>query len=147
MKIYLKLKNPVESVEELIKQLFNSKTPYSLASVKTYYDEECKYLQCDSNSYRSISDVISIIQTYFELNTEEAFKSLLKVTIPKHKIRFIFCQKINQSTIMFVKSNNLTINDLFGFMKSTSKYCIQLRSIMNLSNIKSKSQFEELITE
>lgn len=101
IKIYLKEfkdKKP-ENLKQLLKTIYND--DYNgTSSVSTYYDKDCKKVQCYLNTRRSIKDLLSISNTYFnEITENELIKELLRLRINKNKSKypvFSYCYHIRK---------------------------------------------------
>lgn len=96
---------------ELIIALYTEKSGnlYYSTNHITYKDEECKVGQCSSGKYRSISDLIELIQTYFPEYKEDDFvKTFLEIqelsikAEGRYKYPYIhYCKDIYRCTLCF----------------------------------------------
>lgn len=75
-KIYINFKKP-NTIDKLLKLIYSKKFPPStLYSVNTYYDKDCKQLQCNKG-WRSFDDLYCIVKTYFPSTTEKILMTRL----------------------------------------------------------------------
>lgn len=91
MAIYLKLDKPPETIKELLINLFTYNNYYSeLKGTKTYSDKECKIIQCSQGRYRSVDDIVELVNTYFP-NTEDLniFKEIFNLAIKHNEQVFV----------------------------------------------------------
>lgn len=116
-KIYLKLEKQPETIAELLFKLFSYDYDGYLKSVETFSDEQCKIKECNENKFRSIDDVLIIVNTYFpQTSIKEVMQNLLSIVIRYNNELFtictLHCTDINKPTIYFSKCYDL---DDFAF--------------------------------
>ena len=73
LKLYLKDFKRKKTCKEFLIDLIVNYFP------ETYYDKECKQLQCDRNRRRSITDLIFISKTYYTSLTKSKIMFLITV--------------------------------------------------------------------
>lgn len=108
MAIYVKFKRQ-RSVKEFLTLFYsNLNNSNLLTSVETYSDADCTILQCGKNKYRSIDDVLELVQTYYSSFTIKNLAKLLHNMIiikddKEYKFYSLYCGNINKTTTLFTK--------------------------------------------
>ena len=101
LKLYLKNFKRKKTCKEFLVDLIVNYFP------ETYYDKECKQLQCDRNRRRSITDLIFISKTYY-------------TSLTKSKIMFLITSILLDKTVL----GNLRINYFLSFCSTVRKFVI-----------------------
>lgn len=146
--IYLKLKKQPTTIAELMTALFSFSTVGILKSVATYIDKECTRLDCNEDKYRSVDDLVEIVQTYFPNSTEEEIlKQLLELKIHRgrvcYRLNMINCYNIVKPTICFIESRTINTSDSRGVNLHNSKYK-NWATVYRKAGFKSRAQVEKL---
>lgn len=111
--IYLKLKQEPKTIEELLTELFSHKSNSGdIKSVETYKDKEYTIIDCDEDKYRSVDDLVEIVQTYFpDATPKEIFRTLIELKIyyddDTYRLCMLNCDKINRPTMSFSKRDTI----------------------------------------
>ena len=103
--IYIKgLENP-QSIKEIV--LAMNSHPCNneiLDGVRTYFDKECKFVQCVESKQRSFDDILECVRTYLPDTTEDdLFKVLINLHIDTPDGRHYYPYFGNCSTIKRIK--------------------------------------------
>lgn len=117
------------NLDDFIMNFFSKKGCECYKSCNTYYDKECKELQCENGKYRSFDEFLICVNTYFpEVTYLELFDKLLTINFVKENKRYIFymvnCTDIDKSTILFYDLFylNLAIRKYDYISKDDSKF-------------------------
>jgi hypothetical protein len=107
MAIYVNFKRS-RSVKEFITLLYSYHNGSYLTSVETYSDKECTVVQCKKGKYRSIDEILEILQTYYpSLSIKKLIKSLYNTKIIKdednkeYTFHSLHCFQIVKTTTLF----------------------------------------------
>jgi hypothetical protein len=107
MAIYVNFKRP-RSVKEFITLLYSYHNGSYLTSVETYSNKECTVIQCKKGKYRSIDEILEILQTYYpSLSIKKLIKSLYDTKIMRNEdnkeytFHSIYCSQIVKTTTLF----------------------------------------------
>lgn len=128
--IYLKLTKKPRTIKEVITNLLSYEVYLSLKSCITYHDEEFNKVECFENKYRSIDDIVTIVQTYFPKATEkQIISALFNTVIIKNNIEYYMkvfaCNDIKKPTVCFkvkTRRSNFYNDDLNYFTFGNSKF-------------------------
>jgi hypothetical protein len=114
--IYVNFKAP-KLISEFIKELYSKHVdnygPRRAKTVETYTTSDCDQIQCKDNSFRSFTDVLEIVQTYYPKCTErKLFRILFKVKIffkeekqSRMYFRMFFCPAMNKIRITYTEKD------------------------------------------
>lgn len=137
-KIYINFKKP-NTIDKLLKLIYSKPAhPTTLYSINTYYDKDCKQLQC-SKGWRSFDDLYCIVKTYFPSTTEKILMiRLLKyrhsVNNTIYKMHFGHCDGAGILRVMpydiKYKANHYCITH--EIMKNSNYTWVQLFELLNL---------------
>ncbi len=149
--IYLKLQRKPKTISELFDRLFSYWDRNQYKSCQTYKDAEATKVECLGNKYRSVDDIVEIVQTYFPESTEqEIFWELLHFRIQREDSTYvsclIHCLNISRPTICLTRNSKypLVIDYFESSLMTKSKYkdwkticaMVGIYSEEELSNIK-----------
>lgn len=107
MAIYVNIKRQ-RSVKEFLVLLYSFENDIYLTCVETYRDKEYLNLQCKKGRYRSIDDVLELVQTYYPSFTIKKLAKLLHNMIiikndKKYKFHSLYCSNVNKTTTLFTE--------------------------------------------
>ena len=122
MAIYVKIKRE-RYLKDFLTLLYSHPKESYLTCIESFEDKLCTIQQCQAGKYRSIDEILEIVNTYYSSIT---FKKLAKVLhsliIEKDNKKYYFyslyCSKINKTTTLFTLLNC----DYTSTTKGTSKY-------------------------
>lgn len=106
MAIYLKLEEKPKTIKDLLTKLYSNLCVESMKTIKTYSNPECTNTQCMPNRYRSLDDIVEIVNTYFPKATEkEIFLELFNLNFiikdGKARLMPIDCDEIDKPTMFY----------------------------------------------
>lgn len=128
MAIYLKLDKPPESIEELLRSLFNKFDGEQwIRGVATYLEPECINIQCYSNKLRSIDEVCELVKTYFPnaTNKEILFCIVTMTFVKNNKVHYLHannCCTIYKSVIGYYNNHDYIQSNYISNMKKTTGF-------------------------
>lgn len=68
----------------------------------TYDDAECTRENCRAGAYRSVTDILTIVRTYYPVTSLEAILRIIKTISTKDKrIKLIWCTQINKVVLRY----------------------------------------------
>lgn len=99
--IYIKSKGSSYNRISLVK-LFIKEKP------ATYSDAECTVLQCREGAYRSVTELLEIVQTYFPKTTLEGLlKIIMKVIEQNKNVELIWCTQVKKVVLKYNTNSGL----------------------------------------
>lgn len=128
MAIYLKLDKPPESIEGLLRSLFNSFGDGNwIKGVATYKEPECINIQCSYNKLRSIDEVIELVKTYFPdaAIKEILFYIIIMIFVRNNKVHYLYvsnCCTIYKSVIGYYNNYDYIQSKYISNMKNTTGF-------------------------
>lgn len=124
MKLYVESqhrKKPREPILSFLQRYFKNLTK------KTYHDEQCTQLQCNSGKNRSLDEILTIIKTEYPKSKNsdiyKAFKKFLLLEELKQqgiRMSLLYCCDINKWVFMRF-SHNANIRFLMNYSNSINK--------------------------
>ena len=113
MKLYVEFTRQ-GNIKQFLTKVFSAKDDYDnnvLKSVATFYDKECKKIQCKSHKYRSFNDIYLLVKTYYPSVTKRrVMESLFNLElINDSNILYFYhinCGDIENYTICFCSNNS-----------------------------------------
>lgn len=150
MNIYLKLDKKPKTIRQLLLKLFSAEQPGNshITAVETYYDKECKHVQCTSPRSRSFDDVLDICKTYFpKTNPKIVFKNLILLNPDfkngeKTQMYFGNCGTINRIKFYYVTNDTKKVSAYTPFNctnKLGSRFSWQ--DLTDMLNIKTPTEY------
>ena len=121
MAIYVKFaeeKKP-KSIKEFLLKVFSSNCNCGyVRNVETYYDKQCKSVQCVKQKYRSFDDILELVQTYYKSATaKKVFKELLDLRPLNEKdtvcrLYMMSCSGIQRINLLYTPKSNSSENQI-----------------------------------
>ena len=132
LKLYLKNFKRKKTCKEFLIDLIIKRFP------ETYYDKECKKLQCDRNRRRSITDLIFISKTYYTSLTKNKIMFLItsilldKTVLKNHQINYFlsFCGAVKKFVICSYSSSLKTFSNCDYYKYYNNEYSINYKKIL-----------------
>jgi hypothetical protein len=107
MKLYVKDidREPDDTLYTFLFKFLNMETTFkSFTSVATYYDLECKDLQCLFGKHRSFDDIVLVSKTYFKVSDKIVAKTVIKFLNNYQNTCLVLCDFAKK----WVLNNNLS---------------------------------------
>lgn len=99
-KLYIKNKGKAYNRISLITLFLNEKPA-------TYSDEACTIVQCEAKRFRSVTEILQIVQTYYPNTSLTDVLSIIKKLIDKDsKIALIWCTQVNKVVLKYLNDSN-----------------------------------------
>lgn len=102
------------TLKKFLTLLFSSNKVYTyLTCVETFSDEECTIRQCAESKYRSIEDLLEIVNTYYPTITiERLCKVLFSLKLNNSggqtvTIHTLSCDHIDKTTLLFTPYSSI----------------------------------------
>lgn len=122
MAIYVKIKRQ-RYLKDFLKLLYSHPINGYLTCIESFEDKLCTIKQCKKGKYRSIEEILEIVNTYYPSIT---FKKLAKILhnlkIKKDSYTYTFhslyCGKLKKTTTLFTNFGGKHVHE----QKGTSKY-------------------------
>ncbi len=88
------------------KSAYNRKTLVRLfvhEKPETYHDAECNSVQCRAGAFRSVTELLEIVQTYFpQTSLLDILKIIRQLTEEGENISLIWCTQVNKVVLKYV---------------------------------------------
>lgn len=148
--IYVNFTIP-KTPRSFLKKLFSFNWNNTINStVQTYYDINCKGIQCYTRKKRSFDDILECTQTYFpNITPKELFKLLLTLNIKTKngKTASLFltnCRSIRRIILIYNSDvYDLSYNILIKLCSFDSKY--SWKDLFDMLNIKSQKDLDKFL--
>lgn len=134
MAIYVNIERQ-RTLKEFLTLLYSNKnTNGYLTCIKSFEDELCTIKQCDADKYRSIEEILEIINTYYpSITMKRLAKVLHSLIIEKdnrtYKFYSLYCSKVNMTTTLFTTMNCNHTNTQKGNSKYSAKEFYELSKL------------------
>ena len=154
--IYLKLDKKPRTIKELLTALFSFPQwgGQTLKSTRTYRNETCSEVECMENKYRSVDNVIEIIQTYFPKTTEkQAIKKLINLTVNyngrNYFVKFYNCNDIWKPTVALrrLPTEDLSNSNLEHHQTLKKSKYPSIQSVFNIVGLNNQEQIRAHYTQ
>jgi hypothetical protein len=145
IKIYLKTKP--KNLLDFLSKFFLMRNAWT-TSVETYFDEECKKVQCKTGIIRSFDDLYTCCLTYFpKTKPETLFKKLITTYIDmgnyNARIYFGRCNTIKRMTCYYMNGNLNNFKYFINLEQLESKY--SYKELFNKLGINSQQDLNEYL--
>jgi hypothetical protein len=105
-----------------------------LTCIESFKDELCTIKQCKANKYRSIDEILEIVNTYYpSITIKRLAKVLHNLIIKKNNYTYYFhslyCSKVEKTTTLFTKFKCDFTSKTKGYSKLSSKEFYELSKL------------------
>lgn len=109
MAIYVKIERQ-RTLKEFLTLLYSHPNNGYLTCIESFEDKLCTIKQCHAGKYRSIDEMLEIVNTYYpSITFKKLAKALHSLIIEKdnrtYKFYSLYCDKINMTTTLFTTMN------------------------------------------
>lgn len=133
MAIYVNIKRQ-KYLKDFLTLLYSSPMARYLTCIESFKDELYTIQQCQAGKYRSIDEILEIINTYYpSITMKRLAKVLHSMVITKGNNKYYFyslyCSKVEKTTTLFTVMNCEHTNTMKGTSKYSAKEFYELSKI------------------
>lgn len=133
MAIYVNIKRQ-RYLKDFLTLLYSSPINCYLTCVESFKDELYTIQQCQARKYRSIDEILEIVNTYYPSITMKKLAKVLHSMVitkdnKKYKLYSLYCNKVGKTTTLFTVLNCNHANTTKGTSKYSAKEFYELSKL------------------